>query len=108
MRDLNHPDGWKQCTTLDVKMTVWDLTTQDFLLIDINKDVKLPEFWNFCFTPESSPMLVACQHSSKGTMNRKRFKIELFLEEILPLPSIPEQKVIVVYNNELYKLAQLS
>ncbi len=45
--------------------------------------------------------------ASKGTTNRKRLKEELFLSEVLFLPSISEQKIIVDYNRELNKLANL-
>ena len=81
------------------------VVTQDFPLFDINKDVILPEF--LAFLLRSKEFTHACQHSSKGTTNRKRLKEELFLDEILPLPSLPEQKVIVEYNDEFNKLARL-
>ena len=81
------------------------VVTQDFPLFDINRDVILPEF--LAFLLRSKEFTYACQHASKGTTNRKRLKEELFLNEVLFLPSISEQKVIVAYNRELNKLANL-
>ena len=81
------------------------VVTQDFPLFDINRDVILPEF--LAFLLRSKEFTYACQHASKGTTNRKRLKEELFLSEVLFLPSISEQKVIVAYNRELNKLANL-
>ena len=81
------------------------VVTQDFPLFDINRDVILPEF--LAFLLRSKEFTYACQHASKGTTNRKRLKEELFLGEVLSLPSISEQKIIVDYNRELNKLANL-
>ncbi len=69
------------------------LVTQDFPLFKIDETKIIPGF--LALLLRSHQFVEACKHSSKGTTNRKRLKEDLFLNELVPVPSPDVQKEIV-------------
>jgi restriction endonuclease S subunit len=69
------------------------VVTQDFPLFAIDSNVIAPQF--LALLLRSHQFAVACQHASRGTTNRKRLKVDLFLDEKVPVPSLLQQRDIL-------------
>ncbi len=69
------------------------LVTQDFPLFQINESEIIPEF--LALLLRSQQFIEVCRHSSKGTTNRKRLKEDLFLQSVVPVPSLGQQHKII-------------
>ena len=69
------------------------ITTQDFLSYNINTEKILPEFFNLITGTKHFAEL--CQRASSGTTGRQRVDEKAFLSFRIPVPSIPNQKLII-------------
>lgn len=69
------------------------ITTQDFLSYNINTEKILPEFFNLITSTKHFAEL--CQRASSGTTGRQRVDEKAFLGFRIPVPSIPNQKMII-------------
>jgi len=82
------------------------IVTNDFPLFDINIEVINPQFLLLITTTQN--FINFAQSCSSGTTNRQRMDIDLFLNQIIPLPSLLEQEVIVNnYFNKIEEAANL-
>ncbi len=78
------------------------VVTQDFPLFSVDASVIDPEFLSLLL--RSHGFIEACRRSSRGTTNRKRLKVSIFLNEMIPLPCIEEQKSVVQLVRNLENL----
>lgn len=69
------------------------LVTQDFPLFAVNHDKVLADF--LALMLQSTRFVDACKRASRGTTNRKRLREELFLAEVIPIPSLEFQSEVV-------------
>lgn len=82
------------------------IVTGDFPLFDVNSDLISTEYLFLISTTKSFVRFV--QSCSRGTTNRRRIDVNLFLQQQIPLPSLEEQKTLVdAYNQYLVKASQL-
>lgn len=79
------------------------IVTNDFPLFDVDKTKILPEFLVLITTTKE--FINFAQSCSSGTTNRQRMDIDLFLNQLIPLPSIVEQERIINAYNERIKKA---
>lgn len=76
------------------------IVTNDFPVFDVDTEKIIPQFLVLVSTTEKF-IEFACKCSS-GTTNRKRIDIDAFLNQLIPLPSIEEQKLILDdYNRHI-------
>lgn len=80
------------------------IVTNDFPVFDINPSIINVEYLVLITTTEE--FVRYAQASSSGTTNRQRVDIKVFLEQIIPLPSLLEQNVIVETYKKRIQLAQ--
>lgn len=82
------------------------IVTNDFPVFDVDVTKILPQFMVLIST---TPQFVEfARKCSSGTTNRKRIDIDTFLQQIIPLPSLEEQKAILkAYNDEVLGANQL-
>ena len=66
------------------------IVTSDFPLFRVDDSVMLPDFLNIVI--QSPQFIKICQLTSVGTSNRRRVKLNKFLESRIPLPTLKEQK----------------
>lgn len=81
------------------------IVTNDFPVFDVDSTKIKPQFMVLIST---TPQFVEfARKCSSGTTNRKRIDIDAFLQQVIPLPSLEEQKAIIsVYNNSMQKIAK--
>ena len=73
------------------------IVTGDFPLFDVNAQ-KVDPFYIYLLST-TKPFVKYAQSCSRGTTNRQRIDIDMFLSQEIPLPSLAEQKNIVdAYN----------
>ena len=73
------------------------IVTGDFPLFDVNAQ-KVDPFYLYLLST-TKPFVKYAQSCSRGTTNRQRIDIDMFLSQEIPLPSLAEQKNIVdAYN----------
>lgn len=79
------------------------IVTNDFPVFDVDSSKILPQFMVLIST---TPQFVEfARKCSSGTTNRKRIDIEAFLQQVIPLPSVEEQKDILArYNQTIEKI----
>lgn len=83
------------------------ITTQDFLSYNINTKKILPEFFNLITGTKRFAEL--CQRASSGTTGRQRVDEKAFLSFGIPVPSIPNQKLIVdAYQKQIKEAKEYS
>jgi type I restriction enzyme M protein len=76
------------------------LITNDFPLFQVREDVILPTY--LALILRSHGFSEACKRASRGTTNRKRLKIDLFLEEEITIPAdIAHQKLVVILGTHI-------
>ncbi len=82
------------------------IVTNDFPVFDVDSSKILPQFMVLIST---TPQFVGfARKCSSGTTNRKRIDIDAFLQQVIPLPSLDEQKAILkAYNEDLFEANQL-
>lgn len=78
------------------------IVTNDFPVFDVDSSKILPQFMVLIST---TPQFVEfARKCSSGTTNRKRIDIDAFLQQVIPLPSLDEQKAILkAYNEDLLR-----
>ncbi len=69
------------------------IVTSDFPVFESNMDRIFPKFLDYIV--QSAEFTQLCEDSSIGTSNRKRLKVDYFLANKIPLPTIEMQKEIV-------------
>lgn len=75
------------------------VVTNDFWAFEVDSRAAEPGFLDAYFgTPE---FVEACGRASEGTTNRVRLQLERFLDIVVPLPSLTEQRRIVTRIEEL-------
>lgn len=74
------------------------IVTNDFPVFDVDSTKILPQFMVLIST---TPQFVEfARKCSSGTTNRKRIDIDAFLQQVIPLPALEEQrKILVEYDN---------
>lgn len=76
------------------------IVTGDFPLFDVNSDLISTEYLFLISTTKS--FVRFAQSCSRGTTNRRRIDVNLFLQQQIPLPSLDEQKALVdAYQEKL-------
>lgn len=76
------------------------VVTADFPVFDVVKDKVTPEY--LALISSTAPFVKFAQSCSRGTTNRQRIDVGLFLSQKIPLPSIDEQRTLVsVYNDKI-------
>ena len=76
------------------------IVTNDFPVFDVNTEKIIPQFLVLVSTTEK--FIEFARKCSSGTTNRKRIDIDAFLNQLIPLPSIEEQKLILDdYNRHI-------
>jgi len=78
------------------------IVTNDFPLFDVNINKINPRFLLLITT--TKVFIKFAQSCSSGTTNRQRMDIDMFLNQKIPLPSLPEQEEIV--NNYYSKIKE--
>ncbi len=79
------------------------IVTNDFPVFDVDSSKILPQFMVLIST---TPQFVEfARKCSSGTTNRKRIDIQTFLQQVIPLPSVEEQKVLITTYFERIKEA---
>lgn len=79
------------------------IVTGDFPLFDVNRKLISTEYLFLISTTKS--FVRFAQSCSRGTTNRRRIDVNLFLQQQIPLPSLEEQKALVDAYQETQKLA---
>lgn len=80
------------------------VVTADFPLFDVDETKILPEY--LALVASTKKFAQFAQSCSKGTTNRQRIDINMFLSQHIPLPSTEEQIAIVGVYNDSFKLAE--
>ena len=76
------------------------VVTADFPVFDVVKDKVTPEY--LALISSTAPFVRFAQSCSRGTTNRQRIDVGLFLSQKIPLPTIEEQRTLVsAYNNKI-------
>lgn len=76
------------------------VVTADFPVFDVVKDKVTPEY--LALISSTAPFVRFAQSCSRGTTNRQRIDVGLFLSQKIPLPTIDEQRTLVsAYNNKI-------
>jgi restriction endonuclease S subunit len=76
------------------------IVTNDFPVFDVDTEKIIPQFLVLVSTTEK--FVEFARKCSSGTTNRKRIDIDAFLNQLIPLPSIEEQKLILDdYNRHI-------
>ena len=81
------------------------IVTADFPVFDVKKDLVLPEYLSLLSS--TSQFANFAQSCSRGTTNRQRIDIELFLSQMIPLPTLQEQERLVTSYNTKVNSADL-
>ena len=82
------------------------IVTNDFPVFDVDTSKIIPQFLVLVSTTEKS--VEFARKCSSGTTNRKRIDIDAFLNQLIPLPSIEEQKrILKEYNYDIKKATKL-
>ncbi|MBP5722515.1 MAG: restriction endonuclease subunit S [Bacteroidales bacterium] len=76
------------------------VVTADFPVFDVVKDKVTPEY--LALISSTAPFVKFAQSCSRGTTNRQRIDVGLFLSQKIPLPTIDEQrKLVSAFNNKI-------
>lgn len=82
------------------------VVTSDFPLFNVDTTKILPEY--LALVASTKEFAQFAQSCSRGTTNRQRIDMNLFLSQQIPLPSLSEQKAIVsAYENKIQEAATL-
>lgn len=82
------------------------VVTADFPVFDVDKERVLPEYLSLISSTAS--FVRFAQSCSRGTTNRQRIDVNLFLSQKIPLPTLEEQQTLVVsYKNKIEQSEQL-
>ena len=76
------------------------VVTADFPVFDVDKERVLPEY--LALTSSTASFVRFAQSCSRGTTNRQRIDVNLFLSQKIPLPTLEEQQALVTsYKNKI-------
>ena len=76
------------------------VVTSDFPVFDVDKERVLPEY--LALTSSTASFVRFAQSCSRGTTNRQRIDVNLFLSQKIPLPTLEEQQALVTsYKNKI-------
>lgn len=82
------------------------VVTADFPVFDVVKEKVMPEYLSLISS--TAPFVRFAQSCSRGTTNRQRIDVSLFLSQKIPLPTIKEQQALVEsYKNKIKQSEQL-
>jgi len=82
------------------------VVTADFPVFDVVKEKVMPEYLSLISS--TAPFVRFAQSCSRGTTNRQRIDVSLFLSQKIPLPTIEEQQALVAsYKNKIKQSEQL-
>lgn len=82
------------------------IVTADFPLFDIETDIINPVY--FSLISSTNAFARFAQSCSRGTTNRQRIDINLFLSQQIPLPTLSEQQALVkAYNDKIQQAESL-
>lgn len=82
------------------------IVTTDFPVFNVNQDKIIPQYLFLLSSTKAFARFA--QSCSRGTTNRQRIDIALFLSQRIPLPSLTEQKIIVSnYNAKIQQAEDL-
>lgn len=82
------------------------IVTADFPVFDVVKDKIIPQY--LALLSSTKPFIQFAQSCSRGTTNRQRIDVGLFLSKKIPLPTIKQQQTLVdSYNDKLFKATKL-
>jgi restriction endonuclease S subunit len=69
------------------------VVTSDFPIFNVNKEIMAEDFLKIML--QSPQFIKICKITSVGTSNRKRIKIQKFLNSKIPLPTLNDQQMII-------------
>ena len=76
------------------------VVTADFPVFDVIEDKMTPEY--LALISSTAPFVRFAQSCSRGTTNRQRIDVNLFLSQKIPLPTIDVQRTLVsAYNDKI-------
>lgn len=82
------------------------IVTADFPVFNVNQEKIIPQYLFLLSSTKAFARFA--QSCSRGTTNRQRIDIALFLSQRIPLPSLTEQKIIVSnYNTKIQQAEDL-
>lgn len=82
------------------------VVTSDFPLFNVDTTKIFPEY--LALIASTKEFVKFAQSCSRGTTNRQRIDVNLFLSQQIPLPSLSEQKAIIeAYENKIQQVAML-
>ena len=82
------------------------VVTSDFPLFNVDTTKIFPEY--LALIASTKEFVKFAQSCSRGTTNRQRIDVNLFLSQQIPLPSLSEQKAIIeAYENKIQQAAML-
>ena len=78
------------------------IVTADFPVFDVNLDLVIPEFLFLLSSTEAFAKFA--QSCSRGTTNRQRIDVNLFLSQRIPLPTLEQQRFITqAYDKKIHQ-----
>lgn len=80
------------------------IVTADFPVFNVETQITDPEY--LALISSTNAFARFAQSCSRGTTNRQRIDIKLFLSQHIPTPTLPEQQALVKAYNERIKQAQ--
>lgn len=82
------------------------VVTADFPVFDVDKERIMPDY--LALISSTASFVRFAQSCSRGTTNRQRIDVNLFLSQKIPLPTLKEQQVLVAsYKNKIEQSEQL-
>ncbi len=82
------------------------VVTADFPVFDVDKECILPDY--LALISSTAPFVRFAQSCSRGTTNRQRIDVNLFLSQRIPLPTLEEQHTLVTsYKNRIEQSERL-
>lgn len=82
------------------------IVTADFPVFDVDKERVLPEY--LALISSTASFVLFAQSCSRGTTNRQRIDVNLFLSQKIPLPTLEEQQTLVSsYKNKIEQSERL-
>ena len=82
------------------------VVTADFPVFDVDKERVLPEY--LALISSTASFVRFARSCSRGTTNRQRIDVNLFLSQKIPLPSLKEQQALVVsYKSKIEQSKKL-
>ena len=80
------------------------VVTADFPVFDVVKDKVTPEY--LALISSTAPFVRFAKSCSRGTTNRQRIDVNLFLSQRIPLPTLEEQHALVASYNKIIEQSE--